>query len=84
MITVYTQPGCPHCVLAKKYLDQLEIPYREINIRADDEALALMRAAGHTEVPQLYVGSTLLVKGGNAGLRKLSKADIEELVSVLS
>ena len=84
MITVFTQPGCQHCTLAKTYLEACEIPFEEINIRTDADALAMMKAAGHREVPQLYVGQNLLVEGGNAGLQELSKAEIEERVLRLS
>lgn len=76
MITVYSKPNCPHCVQAKTYLAGSGIPFDEVDVSADDEALAFLRERGHRSVPQLYVGEILLVEGGNAGLRELSPAEI--------
>lgn len=84
MITLYTKPGCPHCVMAKDYLIENEIAFMEVDVSNDEEALAFIKREGHRTVPQLYVEHTLLVEGGNAGLRKLSIEELHDRLRRLS
>lgn len=83
MITVYSKPHCPHCVAAKNYLTNHGIPFNEIDVTTHQPSLDFIRAQGHKTVPQLYVGETLLVEGGNAGLQKIPADEIRKLVTTL-
>jgi glutaredoxin len=76
MITVFSKPNCPHCVTAKTYLASNGIAFEEVDVSADDDALAFLRERGHRSVPQIYVGETLLVEGGSDGLRSLTADEI--------
>lgn len=78
MITIYTKPGCSHCVAAKSYLMQNHINYHEVDIMQDVEALTFLREQGHRTVPQVYVGQRLL-EGGDMGLRQLSPDRLRQL-----
>jgi hypothetical protein len=50
-------------------------------VTTNPDALALMKANGHQTVPQLYLGATLIVEGGFAGLRNFGEAKLREAVS---
>lgn len=62
MITVYSQPDCPHCTRVKGQLESLELPYREINVRKDQDALQKVTDLwGYSQVPVVeYDGDTIL------------------------
>jgi glutaredoxin len=84
MITLYSKPNCPHCVQSKAYLDRHAIPYRTVDVIADPAALAFIKETkGHKTVPQLYVGDTLLVEGGNSGLQKLAPEEVTRRVALI-
>lgn len=84
MIIVYSKPSCPHCTYAKAYLDSLDIPYRTMDIQEDADAKSFVIGEGHRSVPQLYIGTTLLVEGGNDGLRALDVDVLKERIALLS
>lgn len=83
MITVYSKTNCPHCVAAKNYLDLHQIPYRVVDVTMDPSALAFIKGRGHRTVPQLYVGESVLVEGGNSALQALTPDEIRSRVTVL-
>lgn len=84
MVIVYSKTTCPHCIQAKKLLDEHSIEYTDINIEEDMVAREFLLSEGHKSVPQLYVGENLLVEGGFDGLSKMSKTLIESVVEELS
>ena len=76
MITVYSKNNCPFCVNAKKFLENKNINYQEVNIETDSTAREFILEQGHKSVPQIYVGDRLLVSGGWQGLSQLSTEEI--------
>ena len=79
MITVYTKPNCPYCDAAKAWLEHQSVPFATVDVMQDPNALAFLRAEGHTKVPQIYRGDTLAVTGGYTGLTQLNEAAIATL-----
>jgi len=56
-VIIYTTPYCPYCVRAKSLLKQRGIPYREIDVSADDNLRERMVAqSGRRTVPQIFIG----------------------------
>lgn len=76
MIKVYSKRGCPHCDVAKLLLTSHGYQYEDIRIDEDDEAREFVLGEGHKTVPQLYIGETLLVEGGAAGLKAMTTKEI--------
>lgn len=76
MIIVYSKNNCPFCVNAKKFLENKNINYQEVNIETDSTAREFILAQGHKSVPQIYVGDRLLVSGGWQGLSQLTTEEI--------
>lgn len=64
MITVYTQPNCRYCDVAKKYLDSQEQDYTEIDVTKDALAKAYIVDAGFQTTPILDIDGEL-VDGAN-------------------
>ena len=54
-ITVYTRPWCGRATRVKRWLDQKEIPYTEIDIATDKESARYVENlnGGHQSVPTI-------------------------------
>lgn len=61
-VMVYSTVTCPHCHMAKKYLDEKNIQYESIDVGADrDAAMALVERTGQMAVPVIEIGDELIV-----------------------
>jgi glutaredoxin len=80
MITLYSKPNCPYCDRAKIWLEKNGINYKTVNVLEDEAALSFIKEQGHKTVPQLYIGTELLVEGGYTGLSKQDPAVIKEQI----
>jgi len=54
-VTLYSQPNCQPCRATKRQLENLEIPYEEIDVSEDGDALAFVLSLGHQQSPVVYV-----------------------------
>ncbi len=60
-IRIYTQPTCPACHSAKTYLDQKGVPYQDIDVTQDHEALhEMIHLSGVRATPVLVIGERVL------------------------
>ncbi len=80
MITIYSKAGCGYCTAAKSLLESWDIQFEEVRIDQDNDARNFVLEEGHKTVPQLYVGTSLLVEGGFDGLTANGKIIINEKV----
>jgi glutaredoxin 3 len=73
-IVVYSGPNCPYCVKAKLLLQKKGAAFTEINVRADEAALAEMKAksGGRQTIPQIFIGDRHI--GGCDDLYALDQA----------
>ena len=55
MITIYSKPNCMQCEFSKKYLNDKGVEFKEINVFEDEEALAMLRDAGYSQMPVVDV-----------------------------
>jgi mycoredoxin len=57
-ITIYTTTWCPDCRIAKRFLKEHGVSYREVNIEEDDSAEAIVIKAndGKRKVPTFDLG----------------------------
>lgn len=58
-IILYSMEKCPHCLVAKKYLDEQGIPYRLCNVKTPKGQKELA-AMGMRSVPVLKIGDKIL------------------------
>jgi glutaredoxin 3 len=80
---IYTTPICPYCVRAKALLDQLGVPYQEIDVSADPilRQKIVERAGGRMTVPQIFINGISI--GGCDDLYALHKTgELEKLLTV--
>ena len=62
-LTIYSTPNCSHCRDAKQYLTSLAVPFTDVNLHEDTEAMNFVRSRGHRSVPQIYLGEQQFVTG---------------------
>jgi glutaredoxin 3 len=78
-VRMYTTSWCGFCVAARRYLDDLGVPYDEVQV--DDEPGFrewLFDTTGGWTVPQIVIDGTPV--GGYTELRRLDPARLGELV----
>ncbi len=82
MIIIYSKETCPQCRYAKALLEDWGIEYTEIKIDIDDIARNFLIGEGHRSVPQIYLGESLMVENGYAGLRTMTAEKIKTKVEI--
>ena len=56
-VTVYTTPHCHWCLVAKRYLAENDIPFREVDVTRDRRGLReMVLMTGGRAVPVISVG----------------------------
>ncbi|UNY50258.1 glutaredoxin-like protein [Stenotrophomonas phage vB_SmeS_BUCT704] len=50
-VTVYSKPDCMQCNFTKKWLKERNVPYTELNIEEDEDALSKIKEMGYQAVP---------------------------------
>lgn len=69
-VTVYSVPGCPHCLQAKATLQALNLPVCEVDVSHDAAVRAwLDKMTGSSTVPQIFFNNIHI--GGNESLQNL-------------
>ncbi len=69
-VKVFTTPTCPYCRMAKKFLDDNGIKYREFNVAEDKAAREEMSRKCHSlAVPTICFDDEILVGFDEAQLR---------------
>ncbi len=58
-LLVYSSPWCPDCRTAKRFLEQHQIPYQEIDIETTPGAAEeVIRRTGKRAIPQFVIDGT--------------------------
>lgn len=68
-ITVYSVTWCPDCRRAKKFLDERHIPYENIDIEQNPDAVTIVERLNHgmKSVPTIvFPDGSILVEPSNA------------------
>lgn len=50
-VTVYSKPDCMQCNFTKKWLNERNVPYTELNVEEDEEVLSKIKEMGYQAVP---------------------------------
>lgn len=61
-VTIYSAPWCAFCHMAKRYLDDKHITYKDIDVDADPSAArALVEKSGQAGIPVLEIGDQIII-----------------------
>lgn len=50
-VKVYSKPDCMQCNFTKKWLNERNVPYTELNVEEDEDALSKIKEMGYQAVP---------------------------------
>lgn len=69
--TVYTTSTCPYCTMMKNYLEEQNIPFKEVNVQFDREAgQRLVETTGQMGVPQTELNGKWIIGFDPAGVQQ--------------
>ncbi len=61
-VIVYTTPTCPWCQALKRYLEERDVPYEEVDVSSDIEAaLQMVEKSGQQGVPVVEIDGEIVV-----------------------
>lgn len=61
-VIVYSTPTCPYCIMAKAFLKQHNIPFKDVDVSKDRKAAAEMfEKSGQMGVPVLDINGKVIV-----------------------
>lgn len=71
-ITVFTSPSCPWCTVAKRYIAERGLQFREVNVIANPKGRQeMVRMTGQSGVPVIRVGEHAMVGWSEREFEKL-------------
>jgi len=61
-ITIYSTPTCPHCVHAKAFFKEKNLPFTDYNVAEDQEkAQEMIKRSGQMGVPVIFVDDKMFI-----------------------
>lgn len=72
-VTVYSKPNCPHCNIVKAQFKKYGVPYREIDILQDEDALKLIKSHGFAAAPVVIDGEDSFSGADAQGIARFVK-----------
>jgi glutaredoxin 3 len=61
-VKVYSTPTCPYCIMAKKFLDENNIQYENLDVSSDRQAAdEMIKKSGQRGVPVLDIDGQVIV-----------------------
>ena len=71
-VTVYSTQACPFCHMAKDFLKENKIEFKDVDVSADQEGLKeMMEKSGQTGVPVLDIDGKILVGFNEPQIKQL-------------
>ena len=62
MIKIYSTPTCPYCKMTKNFLDELGLPYEDIDVSADQAAAEeMIQKSGQMATPVLDINGKIIL-----------------------
>lgn len=73
-ITVYSTPTCPYCKLAKEFLKEKSIDFKDVDVSADSSAAnEMVKKSGQMGVPVIDIGGQIIVGWNKTALEEALK-----------
>lgn len=73
-VTVYTTSTCPYCDMAKKFLKDNKINFKEVNVQNDHQAaMQMVEKSGQMGVPVIEIDKEIIVGFDKEAMKKALK-----------
>lgn len=61
-ITIYSTPTCPYCTMAKDFLKEKKIPFKDLNVADDAKAREeMIKKSGQLGVPVIEINGKIMI-----------------------
>jgi len=73
-VLIYSTPTCPYCDMAKTFLKEHKIPFKNVDVGMDEKAAEhMIKISGQMGVPVLEIGKEIIVGFDQAKIKKVLK-----------
>ena len=70
-VTIYSTPTCPYCKMAKEYMKENNVEYKEVDVAADEKAAEeMIEKSGQMGVPVIDIGGEIIVGFDREAIKK--------------
>jgi glutaredoxin 3 len=70
-VTIYSTPTCPYCKLAKAFLKEQNIEFKDVDVSADDKlAQEMIDKSGQMGVPVIDIDGKIIVGFDKTAMKK--------------
>jgi len=73
---VYTKQGCRGCAEAKVFLEDLDVPFVEIDVELNPDSADFLAQQGDKFLPQFYTDSGRFIPGGWKSIKTMRQQEI--------
>ncbi len=74
IVQIYSTPTCPYCKLAKEFLKENNVAYKERNVAQDQKAAdEMVKKSGQMGVPVIEIGKKIIVGFDKEAIKKILK-----------
>ena len=74
MVNVYSTPTCPYCKLAKEFLKENKIKFKDIDVANDKKAASrAVELSGQMGVPVIEIGDNVIVGFDRSAIKRALK-----------
>jgi len=61
-VLIYSTPTCPYCKMAKDYFTSIDVPYKEVDVAANDaSAQEMIQKSGQMGVPVIDIDGKIII-----------------------
>ena len=73
-ITIYTNPTCPYCAMAKDFFRDKKLPFKELDVSQDQKnAEEMIKLSGQMAVPVIQIGDEVIIGFDRSQVEKALK-----------
>lgn len=70
-VTIYSAPWCVYCKMAKAYMDENKVAYKEIDVSVDEAGKDdMIKKTGQLGIPVIEVDSQIMIGFDKQALKK--------------
>ncbi|MEY4745341.1 MAG: hypothetical protein RL272_1286 [Candidatus Parcubacteria bacterium] len=70
-VTIYSTPTCPYCKMAKSYLQENKVDFKDVDVAADDKAAQeMIEKSGQMGVPVIDIDGKVIVGFDKEAMKK--------------
>lgn len=70
-VIVYSTPTCPYCKMAKEYMKENSVEFKDVDVAADEKAAEeMIEKSGQMGVPVIDIGGEIIVGFDREAIKK--------------